>query len=249
MLEDRQINKSVPIPLYFQLKTLILEEIENGAYPVDTLIPTENEISAMFSISRTTVRQAIMELVQEGKLYRVKSKGTYVASPKIHQEFVNRLLSYNEEILASGRTPSTVVLSMEVLPIPAAVAKGSGLPADSKVICLYRKRLADGKPVVRVKTYLPLEPCRFVLNHDFSKESLYGVLSLKEETRIRHISRIMEAVLAEPEDVRILEMKPGMPVHFFTSVGYNAAEQVIEYSLAYYRGDQNQFHVDIYADS
>ena len=95
MLNDKKLDKTVPVPLYFQLKTLIAQEIADGSYPVGSLIPTENELSDMFGISRTTVRQAISELVQEGKLYRVKSKGTFVSKPKINQEFMNRLQSYD----------------------------------------------------------------------------------------------------------------------------------------------------------
>lgn len=55
MLEERKLDKDVPIPLYFQLEKLILEEIENGSYPVGSTIPTEKELSEIFDISRTTV--------------------------------------------------------------------------------------------------------------------------------------------------------------------------------------------------
>lgn len=81
MLEDKRLDKDVPIPLYFQLEKLILEEIDNGNYPVGSMIPTEMELSQMFGISRTTVRQAISDLVREEHLYRIKSKGTFVAHP------------------------------------------------------------------------------------------------------------------------------------------------------------------------
>ena len=105
-----RIDKSVPIPLYFQLKELILAEIKEGHYKSGDLIPTEKEISDAFQISRTTVRQAITELVQEGRLYRVKSKGTYVAQPKITQEFIRKIESFNDQMYRSGMTPSTEVL-------------------------------------------------------------------------------------------------------------------------------------------
>ena len=68
-----KIDKSVPIPLYFQLKEIIIGEIKNGNYEKDAIIPTEKEFIEHYQISRTTVRQAITELVQEGWLYRVKS--------------------------------------------------------------------------------------------------------------------------------------------------------------------------------
>ena len=64
MLEDKRLDKDVPIPLYFQLEKLILEEIDNGNYPVGSMIPTEMELSQMFGISRTTVRQAISDLLE-----------------------------------------------------------------------------------------------------------------------------------------------------------------------------------------
>ena len=94
--KTNRIDKSVPIPLYFQLKELILAEIKEGRYKSGDLIPTEKEISDAFQISRTTVRQAITELVQEGRLYRVKSKGTFVAQPKITQEFIRKIESFND---------------------------------------------------------------------------------------------------------------------------------------------------------
>ena len=59
ILESNRIQKDIPIPLYYQLKELILSEIKNGNYPGGSMIPTESEICSFFHISRTTVRQAI----------------------------------------------------------------------------------------------------------------------------------------------------------------------------------------------
>ena len=65
LFDNNKLDKSVPIPLYFQLKELILSEIKSENYKDGDMIPTENEISDEFQISRTTVRQAVTELVQE----------------------------------------------------------------------------------------------------------------------------------------------------------------------------------------
>ena len=96
MLGDQKLDRSVPIPLYFQLKGVLLDAIKSGEYQVDSMIPTEKELSEMFQISRTTVRQAITEMVQEGWLYRIASKGTFVARLKIKQDFIKRLETFNE---------------------------------------------------------------------------------------------------------------------------------------------------------
>jgi GntR family transcriptional regulator len=249
VLNGKQLDKSVPVPLYYQLKKLITEEIEEGKYAVDSPIPTELELSSMFNISRTTVRQAILELVQEGKLYRVKSKGTFVAKPKINQNFMNnRMYSFiaptNEEIIQSGRIPSTEVVSLNVVPMPEVVAKLYDAKIDAMAVCLYRKRCADGAPILRVKTYLPVKQCAFVLGHNFAAESLYEVLSTHEDTKIYRVSKVCEAIAAGREDAEILGVKRGSPIHFFTTIGYNVSGEVIEYSLSYFRGDQHRFHIE-----
>ena len=162
MLEDKRLDKDVPIPLYFQLEKLILEEIDNGNYPVGSMIPTEMELSQMFGISRTTVRQAISDLVREEHLYRIKSKGTFVAHPKLVQGFIQSIQSFDDDVRSTGRTPSTEVLDLKLVELEPEVAQLMELPAGTKAIYLYRKRFADDEPIVRVETYLPYEACSFI---------------------------------------------------------------------------------------
>lgn len=128
MLEDKRLDKDVPIPLYFQLEKLILEEIDNGNYPVGSMIPTEMELSQMFGISRTTVRQAISDLVREEHLYRIKSKGTFVAHPKLVQGFIQSIQSFDDDVRSTGRTPSTEVLDLKLVELEPEVAQLMELP-------------------------------------------------------------------------------------------------------------------------
>jgi GntR family transcriptional regulator len=254
VLGDKQLDKSIPVPLYYQLKKLISEEIEGESHNKDSPIPTEIELSKLYNISRTTVRQAILELVQEGKLYRIKSKGTFIARPKINQNFMNnRMNSFiaptNEEVISSGRVPSTEVISLNVVPMPNEMCELSGAASGTMAVCLYRKRCADGQPILRVKTYLPVGSCSFILEYNFVHEGLYNVLSSRDDTRICRVSKSCEAIAAGREDVEILEVKRGSPIHFFKTIGYNFSGEVIEYSLSYFRGDQYRFCVEIVLDS
>ena len=249
MLEDHKLDKSTPVPLYFQFKSLLLEEIKKNEYPVDSLIPTEKEISEMFQISRTTVRQAITELVQAGWLYRIKSKGTFVARVKIKQDFIKRLEPFNEQIERTGRVPSTQMLAFEVLPMPERVAEVFEVEPGTRAVYMHRRRCADGDPIVTVETYLPYDACSFILQHDMSQESLYHLLATREETRICRVNRILEAVAANVRDVERLDMVRGKPVQLFRTVGYNQMDEPIEYSIARYRGDRNRFEVDLQVDT
>lgn len=243
---NTQLDKNVPIPLYYQLKELIISEIKNGNYEENSMIPTEKEFSDIFSISRTTVRQAITELVQEGWLYRIKSKGTFVTYPKVNQDFIQYLEPFNEQILRSGRIPSTHLLDFQVTEADEQTAEHLNISPGTKVFFLHRLRFADGEPIVLVKTFLPCDACPELRGHDFSKVSLYSVLGQKPSSRIHHVRRLAEAVAATEEDSRYLGLAVGEPIHFFTSIGYNEAQRPVEYSLARYRGDKNQFEIVVY---
>ncbi|MGC4018142.1 MAG: GntR family transcriptional regulator [Muricomes sp.] len=253
MLEKAEkINKSVPIPLYFQLKELILAEIKEGNYRSGDLIPTEKDISDAFQISRTTVRQAITELVQEGWLYRVKSKGTFVSQPKISQEYIRKIESFNDQMYRMGVVPSTEVLELKKMKATEAgdsVVKALELTEDDSVIFLYRKRMANGEPIVTTKTYLPFIECEFLMSHDLRTEQLYTILSEKEESRIFRIERTVEAIEAKTEDVNLLEIKRGKPIQYFVSIGYNAYGKPIEYTLSRYRGDRSKFEVTVFPEN
>lgn len=243
---NHAIDKTIPIPLYYQLKNIIQSEIQKGTYQQGDLIPTEKELSEYFGLSRTTVRQAITELVQEGKLFRIKSKGTFVAKPKIKQDFIKRLETFNEQIRRLGMTPSTKLLEMKVVPAPEDVAEVLKLKPDAQCIEIDRLRFADSEPNVVVRTYLPYDRCSFVMQHDLEKESLYEILAQREQTRVYRINRIMESVLTSEEDARLLKINLGQPIHFFTSTGFNPAGDPVEYSQARYRGDRNRFEVDLF---
>ena len=243
ILQENKINKNIPIPLYYQLKELIMQEIENENYKGGSMIPTEKEISDFYKISRTTVRQAITELVQEGWLYRVKSKGTFVSTKRLNQDFAQNLESFDDRIRRSGAVPSTEVLEFRTDYATKVVAEKLRIPEKSRVIYLFRKRFADGKPIVLIETYLPYEDCSFLMNKDLGKESLYKNLSVSEETEIYCVKRIVEAVEANANDTRLMGITRGKPIQFFETIGYNVFGKPIEYSLAHYRGDSSRFEV------
>ena len=245
LFDNEKLDKSVPIPLYFQLKELILNEIKKENYKDGDMIPTENEISEKFQISRTTVRQAITELVQEGWLYRVKSKGTFATHPKIPQDFLRKLESFHDQIERLGMKPSTQLIELEQRKADREVAEALGIAEGDEVIYLFRKRFADENPVVTIQTYLPYDKCSFIMEHDLQKDALYEILAQKKETKIHKVKRRIEAVEAEEGDMRLLDMEQGKPVQFFTSIGYTYEDVALEYSKARYRGDRSFFEITI----
>ncbi len=243
--EKNKINKTIPIPLYFQLKELIMNEIKMEEYPVGSTIPIETDISSHFDLSRTTVRQAITELVNEGWLNRKKGKGTFVSRPSLNQDFIQRLEKYNDQIKRLGMTPHTEVVDVKIEDASEEVADKLQINAGDKVIFLKRRRFADNLPIVIVDTYLPYHICQFVLDKDLKLNSLYDILSEKEKTKVVTSLRIVQAVGANEEVSELLGISKGSPVQFFESISSNAFGDKIEYSQASYRGDKNKFMVTV----
>jgi len=72
------IDRNVPIPYYYQLQGLLRQQIVNGSWQVGQQVPSEKQLCQQYSVSRTTVRQAVNQLVLDGLVFHVKGKGTFV---------------------------------------------------------------------------------------------------------------------------------------------------------------------------
>lgn len=245
LIQEIALDKSTPVPLYYQLKRQILDRILSGALGVDEQIPNETDLEESLGISRSTVRQAINELVTEGYLHRVKAKGTFVSRPKVDEGFFQKLESFNSEMLQKGFTPSTKVLALERIPGVEEVNKKLGIPAESPLIYLRRLRYADGEPVVYFETYLPYEKYCGLLGEDFTRESLYSLLECEYNARVVKASRVMEAVLANPMEAKSLNIPRNAAVCLVKTLAYLAGDVPVEYSVARYRGDRNKFSVEL----
>ena len=74
-----RIDPLAPIPPYRQIAAILKRRILSGQYPPDTRIPTESELVETYEVARTTTRRAIAALREEGLVYTVPARGTYVA--------------------------------------------------------------------------------------------------------------------------------------------------------------------------
>lgn len=243
--KNATLNKNIPIPLYYQLKTILLKYINEQHEDMDKPIPTEVEISEHFGISRPTARQGINELVVEGYLYRVKGKGTFIAKPKIKQDFLLVLDSFNKEMRKKGLNPSTKILSMVTVDSDDKVSEALKLPIGSKVIQLSRLRFADDEPIVFVVTYIPYAKCPGLMKKNLESESMYEILEKECGLPISGASRTLESILAGEFEADLLGIAKGAPIQYFESIAYLSDETPIEYSLAKYRGDRNKFTFEL----
>lgn len=164
-------------PIYIQLANYFRLQIKAGTLKEQSKMMPEEEICQTLGISRTTVRQALNLLVEQGLLIRYRGKGTFVSEKKYSRSF-NHLYNFSSDMESIGVTPSSTTIKQEVINIKGTYIQEcmelTNEQAD--VFHLIRIRKADGKPVLYEDTYIPYFLCQGIEMHNFDEKSLYETL-------------------------------------------------------------------------
>ncbi len=241
----KEINRHLPVALYYQLKTIIRDQVEKGMLKPGEMIPSENEFMKRYGVSRTTVRQAIGDLVAEGILERIQGKGTFVASQKLQQNLF-ALTSFSEDIRNLGRTPSSLEIEKGYVRPALPVADFFELASsESLVFFLSRVRLVDDEPVGMHTVYLPEDIAEQadLMERDFSTGlSLYHTL---EESGVTfgEAEETLEAGSAPPEASARLNIAEGAPVLLLDRLSYTPSGRPLEYNHMVYRSDRYKYRI------
>lgn len=230
------INVKSPVPKYYQLKEIIRDMIENDELGTGQAIPPERELCERYGVSRMTARQAVMELVNEGLLYRVQGLGTFVAEPKVRQG-AGRLTSFTEDMRERSMRASSAVLGVGVESAGPVVARLLRIDPGERIICVRRVRNADGKPMALETSHLLYEVAKGILDVDLAERSLYEELG-KAGVHIAAAEQSYEAVLVNDAESEHLSVPVGSPAMLIERVTFDAEERPFEYVKSVYRGDR-----------
>ena len=233
------------VPKYYLIKQEIIDMINREEIDENGMVPSERELMAMFGVSRITVRKAITDLVNEGYLYTVQGKGTFVRTDELNRDLVS-IMSCTEDIRRMGMVPSKKVICAEVIPADKKRIKRLQLAEGDHVLKLQRVYYANNEPLNYTTTYLPCKLFPGIEEHDFGQESVYQVLEQEYNVKIATATRTLEAVLALDDVSERLEMTPGQPVILFRAVTFgimNRRELPIEVFKSYYRSDKFKFYI------
>ena len=231
------IDKSSPIPVYYQLKEDILKKIREGVWKVGQCIDSERELSENYGVSRMTIRQALGELVQEGILVREKGKGTFVCEPKVKQK---DMMSFSEIIKRTGRTLETKVVEFNKIPTPEDLTDTFSF---EEVYKINRNRIVDGECIANEIVYIPSDYCGFI-NEEKLKGSLYNILE-EFGYSVEYSESSIKAVIMDETNKKIFGVEEQVPLLQINGKSINSDGKVLFVEEATYRSDKYILEVNI----
>lgn len=228
-------------PLYMQVKNIMLKKLNDGEYQVGEIIPSETELEKLFKVSRITVRLAIDEIVQMGKLEKKRGIGTVVQPYSISDyDFQTRIKSFTHEMQELGIDAVSSDVHVEKLTPPKEVAEILG--ANDNIFYLERVRGHCDKPMVYFQTYLNL-PFELSLNADDYKNSLYEILEAKG-VQLGNMHEKVTAIHANESIAKKLKIELNAPVLVRKRTVFNQNNNVYEYTVGYYNADLYEYSIE-----
>ena len=239
-LPIRPVDAESPIPLYHQINLDLRRLIEEQIIPPGSILPPEIEICQAYGVGRQTVRQAIARLVDDNLVARYAGRGTFVRDQAELASFhLDR--SFSQHVRDLGMSPSSETLCQESSVIEKDAPPGLQKYIGSSCLYLERVRYGDQEPICYQSTTIITNRCPGLIEHDFSQESLYEVLANNYGMIITRIEHLIRAVAADDYRADYLDVDPGAPLLFVTTVAYLENGEVIEMTLSHYRADRYEY--------
>ncbi|MEE4490291.1 GntR family transcriptional regulator [Streptomyces sp. BE230] len=224
------------IPKYYAVKahvSALIDELGEGG-----TLPPERELALRYEVSRETVRQALRELLLEGRLAR-QGRGTVVAGPKLEQPL--SLASYTEGVRRQGRTPGRRLIGLERFPCPEALAPEIGAESGEPVWHLERVLLADDDRVGLESTYVSVARVPDLEERFDPASSFYAYLHDRLGISFGDADERIETVLATPREALLIGTPPALPMLLIHRISRDTGGQPLERVRTLFRGDRFSF--------
>jgi len=237
-----QINRDSPVPLHHQVRNYLLGSIERGELLPGQQLLQEKEYASRFGISLAPVRQAILDLVKEGYLYRVPGKGTFVREQKV-EEKISILSSFSESMRAKGLSATLRVVELRVGKIPPALKSVLG-QGDQQYVYLQRVALSQGEALALLSSYIPARLVPGIETIDFQGRSLYKTLEERYDIVLARAENTIEVVRCRAAQAAVLGISPGTPMLQVEGKTYDVTDQFVEFAQVLYRADRFRFTIE-----
>lgn len=218
----------------------IQSDIENGKYAYGEQIPSERTLAELYHVSRMTIRKVIEQLVNQGLLYRIHGKGTFVSLPRLHAS--NAITSTRKYLEEQGLCPSTNVFFTGVREAGYKYGEIFHISETAPVYQLFRQRLGDEIPYSIEYTYLPLDYFPNIESYDFSKDSLYQCFSDNGISLALNHQTLDLVTVCKPQS-SLLSIPENSCAFMRKCTIHDTRNRIVEYTLSYSVAEKYVFQI------
>ncbi|WP_378952674.1 GntR family transcriptional regulator [Pelosinus sp. sgz500959] len=238
----KKVDKDSQIPLYYQLKNILSELIDNEELKANELVPTERELCEYHGISRMTVSKAIASLVNEGLLYRERGKGTFVVKNKEKHPLQN-LLGFTEDMKQRGISMTTQIISFQRRIPTKKMQQDLHLGTQQEIFEIARLRNVDDEPYALEIAHIPTSLCEGLTAEMLENNSLYHILENKFNVQVDYGRQTLEPILVNDYESELLKVKQKTLALMFLRLTYSKQNIPIEVTRSIYRSDRYKFEI------
>ncbi len=237
------LNRNSAVPLYLQLADELRTKILSGEWQPEQRIPSENELNQIYSISRMTIRQVLGKLVDEGLVFRVHGKGTFVAQPKIP----TRSPAYygvREQLEQQGYSTRTEMLNAGQVEADDRLARQLDVSVGTPLYMVERLRYAGETPISLHKSYVPLPLAPGLLEHVLAEKQLCQVLARDYGLDMAYVHESLESLVPSEEELTALRVRRGVPLLLLEQRIRDRSRRLFEYTRIKFRSDRIRLEFD-----
>jgi GntR family transcriptional regulator len=226
---------------HLQVRERLLAQIQDMR--PDEVLPQERELAETFGVSRTTVRQALQSLIEEGLIYSVRGRGTFVSRGRISKGLT--LTSFSDDMRARNLEPDSRLLTAEQRTAEPELARTLEIKPGDPVYYIERLRLADGFPMCFERVDLPAAPFPRLLDQDL-QGSLYRLLAARYRTVLANAEQRISATTLNRRHADLLGVPVRSPALHVRRRGTDARGRIVEFAQSLYRADRYDFEMTIH---
>lgn len=238
-----KIEKSNPVPLYWQLAQTIKNKISSGELKPGDKLPTEAWLVETYELSRVTVRRAVQSLIDNGTLRRKRGESPTVAYPRMSRQ-TNRFSGLSEDLRAMGHVPGYLILCYERTEASMYIAEKLNIQIGDPVVHLNRLRLSDGVPLSIHDCYYPLSICGKALTSTFHADSVIKQLE-ENGIYISYATQVVQARNATKKEAKLLSVPVSSALLCMKRVSFTSDGVAVEYSEMMYNPELYDLHMDL----
>ncbi|MFX1766989.1 GntR family transcriptional regulator [Paraburkholderia sp. A1RI-2L] len=231
-------------PLHTRIRDTLRTRILDGTYAPSSQMPSEYALCALFGVSRITVRQALGDLQNEGLVFRLHGKGTFVSKPKAFQNMTS-LQGFAQAMSPMGHEIVNTLLAFRIVAANRYIAHKLALREGARVAEIHRARLLDRAPISLELTWLPEPLGKRLANADLVTRDIFLILENDCGVPLGHADVSIDAMLANDEIAHALRVQEGSPVLRIERTTHDGQGTPIDFEYLYFRGDAFQYRLRV----